>query len=164
MSEQEFAERIREQLLRDEGERLAAYRDSEDLLTIGIGRCIDRVPFTPEEAEMCGCVGMEDYSTLEISREAAAFLFANDVQKYVSAVRHALPWSRQLDEARFGVLVNMAFNMGIGGLLGFKKFLASMKAGDWHNATLHMMNSKWAHQVGDRARRLREQVQTGRWC
>jgi lysozyme len=155
---------LREQLARDEGERLEAYRDTENLLTIGIGRCIDRVPFTPEEAVVCGCVDMEDYSNLTITPEASAVLFDNDIRRFERGVRELLPWSAQLDEARFGVLVNMAFNMGLAGLSGFHRFLAAMKARNWQAAGVHMMNSKWALQVGARATRLRQQVLTGQWC
>jgi lysozyme len=61
------------------------------------------------------------------------------------------------------VLVNMAFNMGINGLLGFKHTLELVRTGNYADAADAMLNSKWAEQVGPRAKRLSEQMRTGEW-
>jgi len=41
---------------------------------------------------------------------------------------------------------------------GFKKFLKAMEEGDFQTASVEMMDSRWATQVGDRAKRLRDRV------
>jgi lysozyme len=48
-----------------------------------------------------------------------------------------------------GILVNMAFNMGIHGLMGFRNNLRLIEAGRWKDAAKEMLNSKWATQVGE---------------
>jgi lysozyme len=80
----------------------------------------------------------------------------------------ALPWLRDVDEARRGVVIEMAFQMGIGGLLKFKRFLTALRAGDYATAADEMMDSKWADQVGDgwggrldRAELLAKIIRTG---
>lgn len=133
---------LREQLMRDEGCRLKPYRDSVNKLTIGFGRNLDDVGVSLGEA-----IAMLD---TDISRSSAAVL------------AH-LPWAMSLDEARRGVLVNMAFNMGIGGLLGFKKMLAACEKGEWTTAAAEMLDSEWAAQVGVRAERLVRQMESGEW-
>lgn len=133
---------IAEQLIRDEGIRLMPYHDSEGFLTIGIGRCLDRIG---------------------ISRAEAAMLLNADIARAEVAVATRLPWAAGLDSVRRAVLINMAFNLGIGGLLGFVRALAAMERADWPAAAAEMRTSKWARQVGARAERLAEQLITGEW-
>ncbi|MDP3115142.1 MAG: glycoside hydrolase family protein, partial [Candidatus Cloacimonadaceae bacterium] len=53
-----------------------------------------------------------------------------------------------MDEVRKSVLLNMCFNLGIGGLMGFNNTLAFIAAGDWERAANGMLASMWAKQVG----------------
>lgn len=124
------------ELRRDEGVIRSAYPDSLGWLTIGVGRLID--------ARKGG--GLSD--------DEIDFLLRNDVVKVRAELDVALPWWRGLDPVRQRVLQNMAFNLGIPGLLTFKNTLAAMKAGDWDRAAAGMLASKWASQVGERATRL----------
>jgi lysozyme len=57
----------------------------------------------------------------------------------------------------------MCFNLGLGRLKGFKKFLAAMATSNWAVAAVEMLDSKWAQQVGLRSTRLRDMVLTGQW-
>ena len=147
----ELETRLREQLIRDEGEVLHAYTDTEGYWTIGIGRLIDR------------------RKGGGITKAESAYLFNNDLERVQKQVFDALPWARQLDEARQGVLLNMCFQMGLGnaaqgtGLLGFKNTLAMIERGDFESAAQGMMNSLWARQTPNRAKRLAEQMRTGEW-
>lgn len=147
---------LREQIKRDEGRRLDPYVDCcgkswrvcacavKGHLTIGYGRNLDAFGITPEEAEL---------------------LLDHDEARKLAAVREALPWAEsELSAPRFAVLVNMAFNMGIGGLLAFKKMLAAVRAGDFPRAATEMLDSKWAAQVGIRANRLADQMRSGVWA
>jgi lysozyme len=135
-------EKLAEQLLRDEGIRLKPYKDSVGKLTIGIGRNLDDVGISKEEAE---------------------HLLANDVRSASASLLQAFPWMAGLDEVRFCALVNMAFNLGIGGLAEFRKFLAALQAGDYETAKQEMLHSHWAEQVGPRAARLAIQIESGSW-
>jgi len=134
------------QLRIDEGVRRQAYRDSLGLLTIGVGRLID--PTKP------GC-GLRD-SEIDV-------LLANDVADRVDALTKALPWFTELDEARQGVLLNMAFQMGTAGLLAFTTTLGLVRAGRYDEAADAMLKSKWATQTPNRAGRLAQQMRTGEW-
>ena len=133
------------QLRRDEGEVLSAYQDQLGYWTIGVGRLIDKRKgggITPEES---------------------AYLLNNDIDKRQAELLRRAPWMAGLDPARFGVMLNMAFQMGVDGLLGFKNTLAMVKAGDYASAAGGMLNSKWAKQTPERAKRLSEQMLTGVW-
>ena len=140
-------EQLTAQLRRDEGIKATAYQDHLGYWTIGVGRLIDsRKPgagLRPDEID---------------------YLLRNDINDRVAALTKALPMLfPKLDEARQGVLVNMAFQLGTAGLLGFKSTLALVAAGKYAEAAEQMLKSKWATQTPARAKRLAEQMKTGEW-
>jgi lysozyme len=130
-----------EQLVRDEGLRLKPYKDSVGKLTIGIGRNLDDVGISHDEALM---------------------LLQSDIDRASAWVRSTFPWSINLDEVRQAALVNMAFNLG-SRVDGFVQFIAKLRAGDYEGAAHEMLNSLWAKQVGPRADRISQQIRTGQW-
>lgn len=67
-------------------------------------------------------------------------------------------WFNNLTPNRRSVILNMAYNLGYNGLLGFKKMIAAIERGDYDEAKRQMLDSKWARQVGDRAVRLANQM------
>jgi len=136
-------DKLRKELIRDEGDIPHAYQDSLGYWTIGIGHLIDK------------------RKGGGLSEAARKFIFEEDLREKEADLDKALPWWRELSDARQRVLVNMCFNLGIGGLLGFKNTLAYIKAGDYEAAAKGMLNSKWATQVGDRAVRLSEMMRKG---
>lgn len=85
--------------------------------------------------------------------QAEAQLVA-DVEHACADLDRCFPWWQRLDDVRASVLINMAFNLGIDGLAGFKATLNAIKNGQWEAAAAGMMGSLWAKQVGDRAKRL----------
>jgi len=63
--------------------------------TIGVGRLIDK-----RKGE-------------GLSAEESAYLLSNDIEKRDKELQKRLPWAVKLDDARYGVLLNMAFQMGV---------------------------------------------------
>lgn len=137
--------RLTAQLRRDESEVLHAYPDSEGFWTLGVGRLID--------ARKGG----------GISAAESAYLLANDIQECLDDLDRRLPWYRQLDVARQGVLVNMSFQLGIDGLCAFKNSLGHIQARRWQQAHDALLDSLWAKQTPERAKRLATQMLTGEW-
>lgn len=142
---------IIDDLIRDEGEVLHLYYDSVGVPTIGIGHNLRDVPVP---AELC--------KEITITPAGAHALLAMKLAEVNEELSRALPWTDNLDPVRRKVLVNMAFNLGIGGLLLFKVTLEAVRTERWASARAGMLESKWASQVGDRAKRLAEQMYTGR--
>lgn len=133
------------QLRRDEGEVLHAYQDHLGFWTIGIGVLIDK------------------RKGGGITQEESEYLFLNRLREKERVLRNKLPWFARLDDARQGVLLNMAYQMGVEGLLAFKNTLAAVEAGDYKKAAEGMLASKWAQQTPARATRLAKQMETGVW-
>lgn len=136
---------IIDQLKRDEGCRLSVYNDHLGFATIGIGRMID-----PRKGG-------------GISQEEADYLLANDIKRVKSELSKSIPWFGSLDECRQGALMNMAFQLGTAGLLKFKNSLSLIERGKYDDAGRELLNSTWANQTPDRAKRISEQVRTGKW-
>lgn len=121
---------IRE-LTRDEGLRLKPYRCSAGKLSIGIGRNLDDVGIFPGEAEI---------------------MVRNDIARTEAELDLHLPWWRRLDPVRQRAMLNWAFNIGVvehdGKLLTFKNSLELIRTGRYLDAAQHMLDSKWARDVG----------------
>lgn len=137
---------VAQQLRADEGFRRTVYQDHLGYWTIGVGRLVD--PSKPG-------VGLRD--------DEIEMMLRNDIMDRVSQLSKRLAWFDALDEARQGVLVNMAFQLGIEGLMGFKTTLALISQGDYDQASQQMLKSKWASQTPARAARLAQQMKTGKW-
>lgn len=132
-------ESLEDMLIRHEGLRLKPYRDSVGKLTIGVGRNLDDVGITEEEAR---------------------YLLKNDIQKAVVEAKR-FRWYAKLNNPRKQAIIDMIFNLGPSRFLGFKKMLAALEAGDYEAAAREMLDSKWAQQVGRRATELAEIMRTG---
>jgi lysozyme len=86
----------------------------------------------------------------------------NDVNESLTELKR-YPWFRALDAVRQAVLVNMHFNLGGTKLNKFTQTLKAIERGDYEAAANGMRKSLWAKQVGKRATRLAQQMQTGEW-
>lgn len=128
--------------MRDEGLRLKPYRDPTGNLTIGYGHNLDAQGITKAQADQ---------------------LLDDDLNEVVTELAAAFPWLSAFGDARFAVLANMSYNMGLSGLLMFERMFAALRDGDCETAACEMLQSRWARQVGDRAVRLAEQMRTGVW-
>lgn len=129
-------------LQRHEGIRLKPYKCTAGKTTIGYGRNLDDVGITREEAE---------------------FLFQGDWKTAYRDAQSLVPSFDTLSGPRQSVLVNMAFNLGRTRLSQFKQFLAAVDEKRWIAAAQHMLNSRWASQVGGRSRELALIMRTGNW-
>jgi lysozyme len=157
--------KLEAELVRDEGERLRAYRCTAGKLTIGIGRNLDDVGLSAAEVSAMGLtMGTARAAILAkgITREQSRQLFANDLARIEHNLDHNLPWWRTLSDVRQRVLLNMCFNLGIKGLLGFRNTLAQVQAGQYAGAARGMKASLWHRQVGNRAIRLEAMMETGK--
>jgi lysozyme len=131
---------IADRLIAEEGLRLKPYRDTVGKLTIGVGRNLDDVGISEDEARL---------------------LLEHDIDRAANQLDVALPWFVSLDAVRQAVLIDMNFNMGLGGLLSFHNTLTFMRQGNWAQAAAGMRNSLWARQVGKRAENLAVAMESG---
>ena len=122
--------RLSKQLLYHEGIRLKPYRCSADKLTIGIGRNIEDVGITEEEA---------------------FYLLNNDIKKVVEQCQRNFEWFDGLNDLRKEAIVNLVFNMGFGKFLQFKMTIKHIENEEFELAGAELLDSRYAQQVGQRA-------------
>jgi len=129
-------------LVRDEGLKLMPYHCTAGKLTIGVGRNLDDVG---------------------ISKDEAMNLLASDLARTVKECEKQSWWLAVADdEVRSRAMLNMCFNLGIRRLSGFKNTLDAIHDKRWKDAAAGMRASLWAKQVGARAERLAKMVETGK--
>ena len=144
------------ELRRDEGEVLKVYRDHLGWLTVGVGHLVDARKGA-DPAPFGAPLKLGDAITAAQSEQ----LLAADIAAKAAELDKALPWWRKLSDTRQRVLLNMAFNLGTEGLLGFTNTLRMVQGGAYSAASEAMLRSKWATQVGERARRLSDMMAAG---
>lgn len=127
---------LRKQLERHEGRVAHAYQDHLGFLTIGIGRLID--------ARRGGGLSNDEIDNL----------FTNDLNRTKHQLRRNLPWFDDAPDNVKQALCNMAFQLGVRGLLGFRRMLAAVAARDYETAHREALDSKWAEQTPERAREV----------
>lgn len=132
-----------QQLKKEEGYKKYPYLDSKGIETIGFGLNLKSRGISMQEAELP---------------------LRNDIQFHYDYLNNQLNFFKNLNEPRKVALVDMAFNMGDGGLLGFKKMLHYLSTGDFLGAGNEMRNSLWYKEIQiSRADRLINMIVTGNW-
>jgi lysozyme len=127
----------------DEGCKLEAYRDTCGIWTIGYGHA----HVEPD---------------LRWTQAQADAQLRRDLKAAISQLDSFAPWWRSLCDARRYVLLNMTFQLGIRGLLGFGHALEAIRARRFNEAASLLLASKWAAQAPNRARRLARIMSTAR--
>jgi lysozyme len=136
------------ELRRDEGVKYWPYRDSVGVQTTGVGHNLQAKPLASNWA-------------YPLTPAQVTQLLEEDIADTLANLDRNLPWWRQMDEVRQRVIANMAFNLGIGKLLGFKNTLAAMQRGSYAVAAAGMKASLWYAQTKDRAVRLCAAMESG---
>jgi len=137
-------DKLASELRKDEGIRLRAYKDSVGLWTIGVGHLLGK-----------------DKRMDEVTADECDALLTLDIHLAETVLGHIIPeWREIFDDVRQRALLNMTFNLG-NRIANFVKFRAFLALGDYVSASHEMLNSVWAGQVGERAKRLSEMILKG---
>ena len=140
-------DKLREELKEDEGCKYEIYLDHLGLPTFGIGHLV-----TEWDQEYEKEVGTE------VSEERVNNCFVADIHGTIKDCNilysnfSELPGEVQL------ILANMMFNLGRPRLSKFVRMREAVNKGDWQEAKIQMLDSKWAKQVPNRANRLSERM------
>lgn len=122
-------------LKRDEGFIPYAYEDSLGYLTIGYGTLIDK-------------------RGGGIPEDVAALLLQRHVDENIAKVNKQLPWLSKHPENVQRAVHNMAYQLGVAGLLSFKTTLRLVEQKRYNEAADNALLSLWARQTPNRAKRV----------
>ena len=90
-------------------------------------------------------------------------MLANDLQAIQDALSADWTWFTPLDPVRQDVLTNMAYNLGVAGVLGFVAMAVNLGVGAYGMAADEIMNSEAARELPARYQRLADAMRTGTW-
>tara|TARA_B100000902_G_scaffold102769_1_gene105142 strand:- start:3095 stop:3550 length:456 start_codon:yes stop_codon:yes gene_type:complete len=145
----EFMVRLKDEVSADEGVVLEVYLDHLGYPTVGVGHLI-----LEGDIEYGQGVGYK------INQTRCDELFYQDIRNVLNDCEgHLSEWATYPEEVKL-IVANMAFNLGITRLKKFKKMFSALNEGDYVQASIEGLDSKWAKQVYNRARRLMDRLRS----
>lgn len=144
-------ERLKADLIRDEGKKLHAYRDTNGFYTIGVGHLLGTIP-----------------RMLDITDDECDALLERDIRNAQDATENVfcLISLTKLDEVRYRALINMTFNRGEEHMQSSTTITPAIRSAlagaDWSFVGVAIRQSPWAKQIGQRAERLAYMFETGK--
>jgi lysozyme len=99
-----------------------------------------------------------------ITEEESLWILRRRLKERAERLDDEIPWWRDLNGPRRAVLLSMAYQMGISGLMKFRQTLAAMAIDDYARAARGMRASLWARQTPGRAERMAKAMERGRFA
>ena len=123
-----------------EGYNNKHYIDTVGKFTIGFGRNIQDNGINQEEAEL---------------------MFQNDLKRSIKELEQ-YSWYLIQPGGVKKALINMNFNLGINHFITFTKMIVALVNRDYTQASIEALDSKWAEQVGQRAKDIAVMIREGK--
>lgn len=142
-------DKLREQLIIDEGQVNEIYHDHLGYPTFGIGHLV--LDSDEESGQPLGTA---------VSEERVIQCFEKDVEAVLEDCEKLYKDFDELPEEAQQVIANMMFNMGLTRLSKFKMMKSAVDDRDWKEAGAQGRDSRWYKQVTNRAERLMQRLET----
>jgi len=136
-------EKLRQQLIIDEGVKYEVYLDHLSLKTCGIGHYIRQ-----DEPEFDLEVGTQ------ITEDRCTELFEEDIKSVIKDCKKVFEDWDDMDEEVKQICANMMFNLGLPRFSKFRKTINNIISKNYKKAAEEMRDSRWYRQVTNRAERL----------
>tara|TARA_Y100000289_G_scaffold29052_1_gene28701 strand:+ start:502 stop:939 length:438 start_codon:yes stop_codon:yes gene_type:complete len=130
---------LMERIKKHEGFVPKIYKDSLGFATIGYGHLV--LP------------GEQWEEGKEYSKEQLEHVFKTDFNNAVGQATGLMD-GMDLDDKAREVIIEMVFQLGVGGVGKFKKMWEALRKKDYGEASFQMMDSRWAKQTPNRAESL----------
>ena len=132
--------KLRETIQAVEGLRLTPYEDTTGHISIGYGY---------------------NLSSRGISETIADWLLNDALVEAEHGIQQGWPSFTALDDVRQRALVEMGYNMGVHGVLQFRRMLHALAIQDWKTAAAEVLNSQAANLLPSRYHRLSIMIESG---
>lgn len=130
-------------LKRHEGAETHVYMCTEDRYTIGVGRNVD------------------PRGGLGLSEDEIDYLLSNDVLRCIKELSKEYRWFSDLDDVRKEAVIDTFFCLGATRFRTFSKMIKAFEDADHKEASIQLLESRFAKQTGRRAIELAEMIETG---
>ena len=94
---------------------------------------------------------------VEYSKEEGELVFERDFQRTVDAAERLIG-DRSISNTAKEVIINMVYQIGEGGVSKFKNMWKALDNQLYGEASFQMMDSLWARQTPNRAKKLAEKM------
>ena len=145
-------DKLQEQLAEDEGCKYEIYLDHLGYKPFGVGHLVRAT--VPENDMEVGS---------EVSKERVDECFKTDIAITIEDCNVLYTNFNDIPEEAQLILANMMFNLGRPRLSRFLNLKVAVDDEDWIEASIEMMDSKWARQVPNRAERLCKRMEKLSW-
>lgn len=122
-----------EDIKQEEGFSGTVYKCTEGFDTVGYGT---KLPLTKEESEL-----ILNHRLNKTKAQLTSYLYDLDIKPEA--------WD---------ILFNLAYQLGVNGVLKFKKMIEALRVKDYKEASIQMLDSLWAKQTPNRAKRLSDRM------
>ena len=95
---------------------------------------------------------------MPLSKEEAELILKHRLNDKINKIIEKKPIILTLPQDKQFILFEMAYQLGVGGLLKFKKMWKAIEEKDYTEASVEMLDSKWANQTSSRAKELSERM------
>jgi lysozyme len=118
----------------NEGFRGDVYKDHLGFDTVGFGT---KMPLDEDEAEL---------------------LLTHRLKKKIKEIEAKEPYINKLPLEKQEIVIEMAYQMGVTGVMNFKNMWVALKENDYKTAGAEMLDSLWAKQTPNRAKELSDKM------
>ena len=126
-----------ESIKRHEGYVGIVYKDSLGIDTIGYGFAI---------------------KDLELDEDICEIILERKLKELETRVNLKFKWFIYMPQEIKDVVMEMCYQLGVGGVSKFKKTIAYLQNKQWEEASVEMLDSLWAKQTPNRAKELSNRV------
>ena len=126
-----------ESIKEHEGYVGVVYKDSLGIDTIGYGFAI---------------------KDLELDTDVCDIILERKIKNLQDRVKNKFSWYKYMPPAIQDVVMEMCYQLGVTGVSKFKKTVAYLQNKEFKNASIEMLDSRWAKQTPNRAKELSNRV------
>ena len=126
-----------ESIKKHEGYVGIVYKDSLGIDTIGYGFAI---------------------KDLELDEDICEIILERKLKELETRVNLKFKWFIYMPQEIKDVVMEMCYQLGVGGVSKFKKTIAYLQNKQWEEASVEMLDSLWAKQTPNRAKEMSNRV------
>ena len=126
-----------ESIKRHEGYVGVVYKDSLGIDTIGYGFAI---------------------KDLELDADICDIILERKLKDLKDRINNKFDWYIYMPPEIKDVVTEMCYQLGVTGFSKFKKTIAYLQNKEWRNASIEMLDSRWAKQTPNRAKEMSNRV------
>jgi len=128
---------LKDRIKKHEGYVGMVYKDSLGIDTIGYGFAI---------------------KDLELDEDICEEILVRKIKDLESSIKIKFDWFPYMPSEIKDVVMEMCYQLGVGGFSKFKKTISYLEDNQWEEASVEMLDSLWAKQTPNRAKSLSDIV------